>query len=531
MRSRYVLIAVVLVILAFGVERLSAATGTTDSPAAPGATNSYTLQDIYNRLDTGAAGAQSTFTEPAAGPGTGTMHDLNEIMAKSPAKDDTSGATTVDVAAGKKFWGLTGGQWGLQTGNLATQTVDNSTVNQAAGYYNAFDLSAVDTDLASGNIRSTVSIYGVAGNSNVVNTSSGDAAAGDILQGKKAWVDGSEVTGNVAAGNNVNGPDGSKTFNIPDGLYSGKTATANDSDLVAGNIKQGANIFGVTGSVIQATGNAAAGDVLTGKTFSNASAAGVNGTMSNHGAVTIVPTTTNQTIAEGYHNGSGKVEGDADLVAGNIKCGVTIFGVTGSILQYVAKTGQTSCWDSPGGSISCTGTGQDGEYRNGGLPVVAPSPGSSFGGYNRTSFTCSGGFTDNGNGTVTDNLTGLIWLQDATCSDLAGTDADGKGAWATALSAANSLASGTCGLSDGSSAGDWRLPNINELRSLFDPGRPEPYLPAGHPFTGVQSYYYWSSTTEASSTDLAWGVYLVSGDVSLGSKTFTSYVWPVRGGQ
>jgi len=69
------------------------------------------------------------------------------------------------------------------------------------------------------------------------------------------------------------------------------------------------------------------------------------------------------------------------------------------------------------------------------------------------------------------------------------------------------------------------------LRSLFDPGRPEPYLPAGHPFTGVQSYYYWSSTTEASSTDLAWGVYLVSGDVSLGSKTFTSYVWPVRGGQ
>lgn len=103
MRSRYVLIALVLVILAFGVGRLSAAVGTLDSPDVPGNTQSYTLEDIYNRLDAGAEDGPSAFTEPAAGPGTGTMHDLNDIMGEAPVKDDTSGATTADVMAGKKF--------------------------------------------------------------------------------------------------------------------------------------------------------------------------------------------------------------------------------------------------------------------------------------------------------------------------------------------------------------------------------------------------------------------------------------------
>lgn len=84
----------------------------------PGTTSSYTLASIYDRLDTGAAGSQSTFTEPAAGPGTGTMHTLNEIMAEAPAADNENGATAGDVLAGRTFWGLnvTSGQWGPQTG-------------------------------------------------------------------------------------------------------------------------------------------------------------------------------------------------------------------------------------------------------------------------------------------------------------------------------------------------------------------------------------------------------------------------------
>ena len=52
-------------------------------------------------------------------------------------------------------------------------------------------------DLVSGNIKSGVNLFGVNGNSNVVDTSSGDAAAGDLLSGKIAWVDGAQVTGTM----------------------------------------------------------------------------------------------------------------------------------------------------------------------------------------------------------------------------------------------------------------------------------------------------------------------------------------------
>ena len=72
-------------------------------------------------------------------------------------------------------------------------------------------------------------------------------------------------------------------------------------------------------------------------------------------------------------------------------------------------------------------------------------------------------FTDNNDGTVTDKLTGLVWLKDASCI--------GKKGWPDALAASNSLASGLCGLSDNSKAGEWRMPNINELNSLVSVSR------------------------------------------------------------
>src|SRR5262249_6826608 len=66
---------------------------------------------------------------------------------------------------------------------------------------------------------------------------------------------------------------------------------------------------------------------------------------------------------------------------------------------------------------------------------------------------------DNGNGTLTDTVTGLTWLKQADCIHQT---------WSNALAAVNTLASGQCGLTDGSSAGQWRMPNRNELLSLSD---------------------------------------------------------------
>ncbi|MFZ4792002.1 MAG: DUF1566 domain-containing protein [Candidatus Competibacteraceae bacterium] len=134
-------------------------------------------------------------------------------------------------------------------------------------------------------------------------------------------------------------------------------------------------------------------------------------------------------------------------------------------------------------------------------------------------------FTDNSNGTVTDSMTGLIWLKDANCAVVS------PKAWAAALTAVATLASPSCGLSDGSTTGQWRLPSRDELQSLIDYTTRFPALPTGHPFTGVQSNNYWSSTSDASGTSDAWYVYLHYGNVALYGKANDYYVWPVRGGR
>jgi hypothetical protein len=154
-------------------------------------------------------------------------------------------------------------------------------------------------------------------------------------------------------------------------------------------------------------------------------------------------------------------------------------------------------------------------------------------------------FTDNRDGTVADNLTGLIWLQNANCFE-------GQLPWAQALARSNALfdgcttcggSEGDCGLSDGSVAGDWRLPNRFELESLLDLGFRQPALSnaagtaqwvEGDAFSGVQSaemLFYWSSTTVARITDAAWELNLGSGFVGNAFKTGENFVWPVRGGQ
>lgn len=131
-------------------------------------------------------------------------------------------------------------------------------------------------------------------------------------------------------------------------------------------------------------------------------------------------------------------------------------------------------------------------------------------------------FSDNGDGTVKDQLTGFVWLKNANCFGLK--------AWQEALTVSNALANEQCGLSDGSVPGDWRLPNVRELHSLIDLGRHNPALPAGHPFTGVQSSYYWTSTSYASFPDFAWGVFMDFGFVFDVNKTNDYHVLPVRGG-
>jgi len=170
-----------------------------------------------------------------------------------------------------------------------------------------------------------------------------------------------------------------------------------------------------------------------------------------------------------------------------------------------------NCTPVSGGGVFKTGQtisfalGDDGFYQAG-TPVPSPR------------------FTDNGNGTVSDNLTGLTWLKNASCL--------GVQTWPNALAAANTLSSGACGLTDGSVAGDWRLPNRNELTSLLDLETFGPALPAGHPFTNFAAAVYWSSTTVVAGTvrEGAFGVDFNIPIVGNFAKTGAAFVTAVRGG-
>lgn len=90
-------------------------------------------------------------------------------------------------------------------------------------------------------------------------------------------------------------------------------------------------------SVIRATGNADRSEVLSGRTFSNASANGLTGTMPNRGAVAATLTNQGQqyTVPQGYHNGQGKVTANiANLNAGNVRSGATVGGVAGTFSSF-----------------------------------------------------------------------------------------------------------------------------------------------------------------------------------------------------
>ena len=128
-------------------------------------------------------------------------------------------------------------------------------------------------------------------------------------------------------------------------------------------------------------------------------------------------------------------------------------------------------------------------------------------------------FTNNGDGTATDNLTGLMWTTNA---NIYGVQTN----WQTAVTNASICTVG--------GYADWRMPNINEQLSLFVYTINVNPVPLPNPFGNFANGRYWTSTPSSANTAAAFYINMnnsVAGTMNAVKTTSGYFVWPVRGGR
>ncbi len=137
-------------------------------------------------------------------------------------------------------------------------------------------------------------------------------------------------------------------------------------------------------------------------------------------------------------------------------------------------------------------------------------------------------FVDNGDSTITDNLTGLHWEQKSDDGSIH--DKDNVYSWSSSGTAYDGTAVSVF-LADLNSGGgfaghtDWRLPDLGELAEVTAHALAHPEM-----FGPSQVYFHWSSTTDQGYPSDAWLVDFFSGDTAFSSKTAYYYVRAVRAG-
>lgn len=147
----------------------------------------------------------------------------------------------------------------------------------------------------------------------------------------------------------------SLTSSIPTGFYLGQNVTFTDANLIAGNIRTGTSIFGVTGTLTPSVA-ACTDNALNASSCSTAASRYVTATAgANITTYTNAATTTTATIPDGFYSGRSVTFSDANFVAGNIKSGTSIFGVTGTYTAITTTVILESTVTTNGtGTVTCT---------------------------------------------------------------------------------------------------------------------------------------------------------------------------------